>query len=314
MLRLDALTLKQFRVLSSVGKTGSLTATGGALGLTTPAIHSQIKNLETALGVEMLTRSPSHSGLVPTSQGKLVIGAAARIEAIIADLAAQLTALQRGKTGQVTLGVVSTAKYFAPGLVRLLNQHCPDIEIALVVGNREKIIAELVRGSLGLAIMGRPPRPPEVVAEPLGPHPHGIVVPPDHPLVGSSDVDPDLLLGETFIAREVGSGTRTLMQRYLDGFSEGREVRMIEMDSNETIKQAVIAGLGIAMLSLHTVDEELHSGRLRTLRGRGLPVIRQWYLVHLAETPLSAAAAALAKQILALNGTFLPRQTTKPGT
>ena len=307
MLRLDGLTLKQLRALVSVAKAGSLTAAAEAIGLTTPAIHSQIKGLETALAVQMLMHSSGHSGLVPTSQGRLVITATERIDAILADMAAQLVALSQGKTGQVTLGVVSTAKYFAPGLVRMLNQRCPDIDISLLVGNRETIIADLARGTLGLAIMGRPPRPPDVVAIPLGPHPHGIVVPPDHPLVGASDVDPDLLLRETFIAREEGSGTRILMQRYLDGISDGREIRMIEMDSNETIKQAVIAGLGIAMLSLHTVGEELRSGRLRLLQGRGLPVMRHWYLVHLAANPLPAAAATLAAEVVALNGTFLPR-------
>jgi DNA-binding transcriptional LysR family regulator len=307
MIRLDALTLKQLRALVAVEKTGSLTAAAEMLGLTPPAIHNQIKGLETALVTPMLTRSASHSGLVPTTQGRIVITTTERIDAMMSHMAAQLTALSQGKSGQVTLGVVSTAKYFAPSLVRILNDRCPDIDISLLVGNRETIIADLARGTLGLAIMGRPPRPPEVNAVPLGPHPHGIVVPPDHPLVGTGEVDPDLLLRETFIAREAGSGTRILMQRYLDGISDGREIRMIEMDSNETIKQAVIAGLGVAMLSLHTVDDELRSGRLRLLRGRGLPVMRHWYLVHPATTPLPAAASALAAQIIALNGTFLPR-------
>ena len=306
MLRLDALTLKQLRALVAVQKAGSLTAAAETLSLTTPAIHSQIKGLESALATPMLTRSPNHAGLVPTAQGRLVISAAERIDAIMSQMAADLVALSQGKSGRVTLGVVSTAKYFAPGLVRVLNQRCPDIDISLVVGNRATIIASLERGALGLAIMGRPPRPPEVVAVPLGPNPHGIIVPPDHPLAGHAEVDPDLLLRETFIAREPGSGTRILTQHYLDGISDGRQIRMIEMDSNETIKQAVIAGLGIAMLSLHTVDEELRSGRLRLLQGRGLPIMRHWYLVHLASAPVDAAAAALAEQIVALNGTFLP--------
>jgi DNA-binding transcriptional LysR family regulator len=307
MLRLDALTLKQLRALVAVEKAGSLTAAAEALNLTTPAIHNQIKGLETALATPMLARSPNQAGLAPTEQGKIVIAATERIDAIMSHMAAQLLALSQGKSGQVTLGVVSTGKYFAPGLVRTLNDRCPDIDISLVVGNRETIIADLTRGSIDLAIMGRPPRPPDVTAVPLGPHPHGIVVPPDHPLVNHADVDPDLLLRETFIAREPGSGTRVLTQQYLDSISDGRRIKMIEMDSNETIKQAVIAGLGIAMLSLHTVDDELRSGRLRLLKARGLPIMRHWYLVQLAAAPVHAAAAALTQQIVALNGTFLPR-------
>ena len=299
--------MKQLRALATVQKTGSLTAAAGVLTLTTPAIHSQIKGLETALATQMLTRSPNHAGLVPTAQGKIVIAATKRIDAIMSQMGAELVALSQGKSGRVTLGVVSTAKYFAPGLVRTLNERCPDIDISLVFGNRETIIASLARGALGLAIKGRPPRPPEVVAVPLGPNPHGIVVPPGHPLALHSDIDPDLLLRETFIAREPGSGTRILTQHYLGAISDGRQIKMIEMDSNETIKQAVIAGLGIAMRSLHTVGEELHSRRLCLLKSRGLPIMRHWYLVHLASAPVSAAAAALAAQIVALNGTFLPR-------
>jgi DNA-binding transcriptional LysR family regulator len=307
MLRLDALTLKQLRALVAVEDTGSLTGAAGALNLTTPAIHNQIKGLETALATAMLARSPNQAGLSPTAQGLIVISAAERIDAILSHMAAQLQALSQGKSGQVTLGVVSTGKYFAPGLVRILNDRCPDIDILLVVGNRETVIADLTRGSIDLAIMGRPPRPPEVTAMPLGPHPHGIVISPDHPLAGLSEVDPDLLRRETFIAREPGSGTRALMQQYLEGLSDGRQIKVIEMDSNETIKQAVIAGLGIAMLSLHTVGEELRSGRLHLLRAPGLPIIRHWYLVRLAAAPVQAAAAALSEQIVALNGTFLPR-------
>ena len=306
MPRMDALTLKQLRALVAVSKTGSLTAAAEAQSLTTPAIHSQIKNLETALGTEVLMRSPNLSGLVPTQDGRLIVDSAQQIEAILSRLAQQLRALKQGKRGQVALGVVSTGKYFAPGLIRRLNGLCPDIEISLRVGNRETVITELDRGAIDLAIMGRPPRMPEVVAIPLGPHPHSIVLAPDHALAGRVDLDMDLLLRETFIAREPGSGTRILMQRYLDGVSEGREIRMIEMDSNETIKQAVIAGLGIAMLSLHTVDEELRNGRLCLLPAPGLPVIRHWYLVHRAATPLPAPALELVARITDLNGTYFP--------
>jgi DNA-binding transcriptional LysR family regulator len=306
MPRLDALTLKQLRALIAVSKTGSLTAAAEATSLTPPAIHSQIKNLEIALGTEMLMRSPSLSGLVPTHDGKLVVETAQQIEAILSRLGQQLRALKQGKRGQVALGVVSTGKYFAPGLIRRLNGLCPDIEISLRVGNRETVITELDRGTIDLAIMGRPPRMPEVVAVPLGSHPHSIILPPDHPLADTRNFDTDVLLRQTFIAREPGSGTRILMQRYLDGVSEGRELRLIEMDSNETIKQAVIAGLGIAMLSLHTVSEELRHGRVKLLRAPGLPVIRHWYLVYQAATVLPAPAAEIVSQVTAMNGSYFP--------
>jgi DNA-binding transcriptional LysR family regulator len=304
---LDGLTLRQMRALMAVAGTGSLTAAARTLGLTTPAIHSQIKNLEIAARAPLLTRDPGHTGLVPTHEGTVILAAARRIEAILSHAAAQLGAMKQGLLGQVTLGVVSTGKYFAPRLIRILSEVCPDIEVALRVGNRESIIANLDRGAIDLAVMGRPPRMPEVVAVPLGPHPSSFVLPPGHPMATASYFEPEQLLSETLIAREAGSGTRILLERYLDRIAEGREVRLIEMDSNETIKQAVMAGLGIAMLSLHTVSEELGSGRLHLLTGQGLPIMRQWYLVHRVVPDLTAVAAKLSAQIVDLNGVYLPQ-------
>ena len=185
-----------------------------------------------------------------------------------------------------------------------------DVEVSLRVGNREAVIADLDRGRCELAIMGRPPREPSVDAVPLGPHPHGVVLPPDHPLAGADGHDPDALLRETFLSREPGSGTRVLMQRFLDRLEAGQPARIIEMDSNETIKQAVLAGLGIAFLSLHTVDDELRTGRLALLSGPHLPVMRHWYLVSPMALPPGPVAARIATEIGALSGSFLPRPLT----
>lgn len=306
MIRLDALTLKQLRSLMAIAETGSLTAAAERLGLTPPAIHSQIKNLEAAFDLPLLHRGGDHAGSTPTAEGLAVLEAARRIDVILSQCAEQVSALSMGKAGQVTLGVVSTAKYFAPRLVRQLNGICPDIKITLRVGNRERIIEDLERHSLDLAIMGRPPRVPEVAATPLAPHPHGLVAPPDHPLARRGTLLAADLLTQTFLAREDGSGTRILMSRYLDRLGEGQEVETIEMGSNETIKQAVIAGLGIAFLSLHTVMDELHFGRLVQLNAPGLPIERHWFLVHPADTRLGPAAERLHREIVGLNGSYLP--------
>ena len=307
MPRMDAVTLKQLRALKAVAETGSMTAAGSVLGLTTPAIHSQIKGLEGAVGRALLTRGGEGGGFVATADGAAVLKAAERVDAVLSQVAEELRALGSGRSGLVRLGTVSTAKYFAPRLVRVLKDACPEIEVRLQDGNREAVIADLDRGAVDLAVMGRPPRVPLVEAVPLGPHPHGIVLPPGHPLAGAEGFDPARLMQEVFLAREPGSGTRILMERFLDRLAEGEAPRRIEMNSNETIKQAVMAGLGVAFLSLHTVCDELTSGRLTLLRGPGLPVMRHWYLVTPAEQPPSAAARRVAEEIAALNGTFLPR-------
>ena len=305
MVRLDAVTLKQLRALTAVAETASLTQAAGRLGLTPSAIHSQIKNLETAIGRPLFERGAGQAGLRLTSEGETLRQAAARVEVVLSHAAAEVQARAGGREGVVTLGVVSTAKYIAPRLVRLLKDRCPGIDVRLQVGNRGSVIAALDRQALDLAIMGRPPRAPEVDAVALGPHPHGIVAPPDHRLVGRP-VSAAELLAETFIGREEGSGTRILMTRYLDRIGEGQVVAQIEMDSNETIKQAVIAGLGIAFLSLHTVMDELKAGRLALVAAPGLPIERHWFLVHPRAVPLSPAAERLQAEIVALEGTYLP--------
>ncbi|MBE2275618.1 MAG: LysR family transcriptional regulator [Rhodobacteraceae bacterium] len=307
MLRTDAITLKQLRALKAVVAHGTLTAAAVELGLTTPAIHSQIKNLETATDVALLRRDGEGGRMEPTAEGEEMLRAATRIESILSQAAAQIRARSTGRLGEVVLSVVSTAQYFAPRLVRMLIDRCPEIAIQLRVGNRESVVADLDQARCELAIMGRPPRAPEVHALPLGPHPHGVILLPDHPLARDDGYDPSLLVRETFLSREPGSGTRILMQRFFERLEEPHAVRLIEMESNESIKQAVLAGLGVAFLSLHTVDDELRSGRLAVLRGPFLPVMRHWYLVTPQHVPPGPATQRIAAEIAALSGGYLPR-------
>ena len=304
-MRLDALTLKQLRALDAVARGGSLAAAGAALGLTPPAIHSQIKGLEDAVQVRLLRRAGDGAGSELTEAGAALREAALRIEDVLSQVGANLQALARGQAGRVTLGVVSTAKYFAPRLVKLLQGSHPAIEVALRVGNREAIIEGLERGSFDLAIMGRPPRRPEVEAAPLGPHPHGLVAAPDHPLAGRA---PSLqaLFAERFLSREEGSGTRILMSRWLDRIGDGATYETLEMESNETIKQAVMAGLGVAFLSLHTVMDELATGRLVQMAAPGLPIDRHWFLVRPVQGYRRTLAEQLWQEIIGLDGCFLP--------
>jgi DNA-binding transcriptional LysR family regulator len=149
-----------------------------------------------------------------------------------------------------------------------------------------------------------------VIDQELGEHPYLLIAPPGHPLAGPGpggcDISSEALLDETFLMREPGSGTRILTERLLDRIGEGRPYRSIELGSNETIKQAVIAGLGIAVISAHTVVAELETGRLDTIRAEGLPVLRRWFLIHRADTELTPAGEALRQFIGDLGPAFLP--------
>lgn len=301
-----SLTLKQIRALMAVHETGSITAAAQALNLTPPAIHLQIKNLESTLQAPLLQRSSDTAGSELTEAGRVLVRSGERIAVVLSQSVAEIAALQRGQRGRITLGVVSTGKYFAPFLVKKLKADLPDIDVDFRIGNRSEIIDDLDRHAIDLAIMGRPPRQPLVVADVLGPHPHGLVVAPDHPLAGKTGVTSADLADETFLAREEGSGTRILMTRYLDRIGEGRSFDLVEMNSNETIKQAVMAGLGIALISLDTTMDEIRAGRLVEVRAPGLPIMRQWFLVRPLDKAESPAAAVFRKAILALGGTFLP--------
>ncbi|MDQ2089604.1 LysR family regulator CbbR [Marimonas arenosa] len=306
MARLESITLKQLRALRAVAEYGSITAAAEILSLTPPAVHTQLRTLEQNLDCTLLDRSSS-GGAQLTNEGRAVLDADITIESALEICSRKLRAYKEGRSGLVLLGVVSTGKYFAPRLVAQLRDAFPEIEVSLKVSNRDGIVTALQQRTIELAIMGRPPRTPIVHSEPIGEHPHVIIAAPDNPLAGVRGIAPQPLLDQTFIAREQGSGTRILMTRYLDRIGGGTPYRLIEMDSNETIKQAVIAGLGIAMISQHTVTDELRSRRLVTLDADTLPIRRQWYLLHRADLDLSPTLKTVFGYISDQKGAFLPQ-------
>lgn len=306
MSRPDAITLKQLRALSAVASHGSITRAAEAIRLTPPAVHTQLKQLAGNVGAEMLQRGPTGK-MELTNEGALVLESVRRIEVELDACMRSVAELRDGRTGLVQLGVVSTGKYFAPRLVASLKQVFPEIKVELIVGNRGQTVAAFESRQVQMAIMGRPPRFPLNHSEPIGPHPHVMIAPPDHWLAGRGRIDPEELIDETFILREAGSGTRILMERFLDKIGEGRIYDMTTMSSNETIKQAVMAGLGVALISQHTVVDELHSGRLIVLDLPGLPIERAWYLITPADIPLSPAAQRIRTHISGMKGSFLPQ-------
>ncbi len=206
----------------------------------------------------------------------------------------------------VAVGVVSTAKYFAPRALAGFLAHYPAVELRLVTGNRAEIIDGLRRLEIDVAIMGRPPGDLDVVREVMGDHPHVVIARPDHPLARLAAIAPAALTRETFLTREPGSGTLGLMERFFADANIAPRIGM-RISSNETIKQAVIAGLGIAFISAHTIDAELQEARLALLAVRGLPVVRQWFAVRLRDRPLIPAAARLHDFLKTDGRQYLPR-------
>jgi LysR family transcriptional regulator for metE and metH len=297
-------TLRQLRTFAEVLRRGNYAAAAQALHLTPPAVTLQMRQLEQAAGLPLMERSSAR--IEPTEAGREVASAAQRIELAISDCADALGALRGLKGGRVSIGVVSTAKYFAPHALSAFARAFPSVEIRLEVGNRSTIVSALEANTLDLALTGRPPEHLEVDRAPIGAHPHVIVARADHPHAKRRRLAAAVLADETFLVREPGSGTRILMERFFAESHVEPHIGM-EMASNETIKQAVMAGLGIAFLSAHTVSAELADRRLILLDIAGLPVVRQWFIVKLARRRLLPAAVALRQFLIDEGEKFLPR-------
>lgn len=303
---LRRLTLKQLRVLRAVVDTGTVTGAADSLAVTPPAVTAQLRQLEAVLGCALVERTAG--GFRPTDAGREAIAAAKAVETALADMVAAVEGLSGVEGGRAAVGVISTAKYFAPRALAAFKRDHPGVDLRLLVGNRSETIAALERFELDFAIMGRPPEHFPVEQAVFGDHPHVIIAAPDHPLGGSRRLPIGALAGETFLLREAGSGTRTLMRELLAAGGLDPAAGM-EIGSNETIKQAVIAGMGVALLSAHTVAAELEDRRLAVLDIAGLPIVRQWFVVRRREKRLLPAARALWEHMARDGGSFLPRST-----
>jgi LysR family transcriptional regulator, low CO2-responsive transcriptional regulator len=208
-----------------------------------------------------------------------------------------LSAMRGLKRGVLKLGAVSTAKYFAPSLLSAFTPAYPEVTIKFDVGNREEIIQQLAANEIDLVIMGRPPRELDTVAEPFAKHPLVLIASPAHPLAAKRRIRLNQLETEYFIIREEGSGTRASMERVFGEPGVRFRVSM-EVSSNETIKQAVMANMGISFISSHTVGLELAAGKLVILDVVGLPIIRDWYVIHLSDKILAPIPAAFRAFLL----------------
>ena len=248
----------------------------------------QLRNLEALAGLPLVQRTGE--GMLLTDAGREVMALAERIEAALVDCEQALDMIAGRSGGRVSIGAVRTAKYFVPFAIAAFSKRHPKIDIVLQIGNREEIRQAMRGYDLDLAIMGQPPPDVPVEKRLLGEHPHGIVAAAGHWLAKDSGLAVIDLTYETFITRERGSGTRMLMEQFFQSSDLQPKIGM-EMNCNETIKQAVIAGLGIAFISLHTVASELADGRLVVLDVAGLPIMRQWYAVRRVGQDAVAAGA-----------------------
>jgi len=295
-------TLRQARIFSEAARALSFVRAAEILHLTPPAVTLQIKELEAAVGLPLFDRHGRQISL--TTAGEYYLVYARRLLATVKEAEDAMARLRRLESGLLTVGMVSTAKYFVPFMISGFSKLYPNVDVSLSIGNRQEIGTALRGYDLDFAIMGRPPKELATRTEPFAAHPHVFIAPPDHPLLGLDTVPVSALETQAFIIREAASGTRAAMNAFFAEHSfQPRSV--MEMPSNESIKQAVMAGMGLSFLSLHTLWLELKSGLMHVLPVEGSPVVRIWNIVRLAPRTLSPAADAFREFILREGEPFL---------
>ncbi len=295
-------TFRQLRVFSEVARHLSFARAAQVLHLTPPAVTMQVKELEGHVGMPLFERNGRKVAL--TTVGEYMLVYARKVLATLKDAEDAAARLQKLETGTLVIGMVSTAKYFLPHLLAEFRREHGRIDIRLAVSNREQLVKMLHANEVDIAIMGRPPKELATRAEPFAAHPHVFVAPVDHPLAHAGHVPAALLREYDFIVREQGSGTRAALEKFLA--DEHVELRVImEMASNETIKQAVMAGMGLSFLSLHTIGLELSNQLMTVLDVEGAPVVRAWNVVHTQSKLLSPAAEAFRYFVLERGEAYL---------
>lgn len=288
-------TLRQIEVFQAVTRHLSYTRAAEELYLSQPAVSMQIKQLEGNLGLALFEQLGKKIYLTEAGQEfyhycRSVSQQLDEAEAVLEDL--------KGVTrGRLTVSVASTANYFATRLLAAFARHHPDITISLDVTNRKSLLHQLEANETDLVIMGQPPEEMDLETEAFAENPLVIIAAPGHALASKKNIPLKKLQQETFVVRETGSGTRIAMERFFSEKGISLTTGM-EMTSNEAIKQAVEAGLGLGIVSIHTLELELETKRLKILDAESFPILRHWYVVYRQGKRLSPVAQAFREFVL----------------
>ena len=280
-------TLHQLQILEAIAKHGSFTRAAEELELTQPTVSQQIKRLTQIIGIPLFEQLGKQIYL--TAAGTQVLAASATISEKFAELEIAIDELKGLKQGRINLVASTTAKYFVPRLLGTFRRKHAEIELALHITNQEGVLARLAKNQDDLYFTGRPPSDLDIELRPILANPLVVVAPSNHPLAGKTNIALKELATEPFIFREAGSGTRAVVEHFLAENRVAVDV-VIELSSNEAIKQAIAGGLGLSVLSQHSLDLETQNGLLTILNVEGFPIQRHWYVIYPTGKQLSVAA------------------------
>ena len=301
-------TLRQLKVFEAVARLLSFSRAAEELHLTQPAVSTQIRKLEEHADNPLFEQFGKKVYLTP---------AGAELLQISRDIIQQFEAAEQAMSqfkgisgGRLNVGAISAGDYFFPHLLVAFAQRHANVTLNFTVHNRAGLLTHITDNLTDLAIMVRPPTDLDTVNQPFAPHPYVIVAAPGHPLVGQRAIPLATLMCEPFVVRERGSDTWNSMEEGFGGDLGAINIAM-EVRSTETIKQAVIAGMGISFLSAHTVGQELKAGSLRVLDVQGFPLMLHWYVVHRRSKRLPPVAQAF-KDFLLSDGAALIARVIPP--
>lgn len=287
-------TFRQLEIFEAIARLGSFTRASEELFLTQPTVSMQVKKLTDTIGVPLLEQIGKKIRLTPDGQE---LALATREIFDILDRYTMSVAERQGlKQGHLSLMAITTASYFAPRLLGEFARLHPGIDVSLRVTNKEQVLISMAENLDDLYILGQPPDDVDVVATPIMDNPIVVLAAPDHPLARRKKITLQRIAEEPWLMREKGSGTRNAIERR---FAEAQIVLRprLELGSNEAIKQAILAGLGISALSRHTLALN-QPGQFAVLAVDGFPIRRHWYAVYPKGRPLSVVARAFLEYLL----------------
>ena len=297
-------TLRQLKVFEAVARNLSFSRAAEELHLTQPAVSTQVKKLEEHADNALFEQFGKKIYLTPAGTELLQISRAIIQQFEAAEIA--MTQFKGVSGGKLNVGVISAGDYFFPHLLVEFASRHRGVTLNFSVHNREGLLTHINDNLTDLAIMVRPPTDMDTVNAPFAPHPYVIVAAPSHPMVGKTAITVASLMRQPFVVRERGSDTWHSME---EGFGSALADINITMEirSTETIKQAVIAGMGISFLSAHTISQELQNGHLRVLDVRGFPLMLHWYVVHRRNKRLPPVAQAFKDFLLGEGAALIER-------
>ncbi len=288
-------TFRQVKVFETVARHLNYSRAADELHMSQPGVSTHVRQLELHAGLPLFEQVGRRIYL--TRAGEEMLRYSRGILQQLKEADDALAAMKGLRGGRLDIAVISAGDYFFPGLLAEFCRRHEGVTVRLSVNNREEILRQLADNTTDLTVLLRPPEGPHLAAEPFAPQPHVIIAAPGHALAGRRRVPLREVVGQPFIVREKGSDTRLAMDE-LAAESRLRFNVTMEIRSTETIKQAVIAGMGVSFLSAHTLGRELELGLLSVLEVEGFPVLRQWHIVHHRAKRLPAVALAFKEFLL----------------